>query len=965
MTSQVETYYSNPKSRSAYSGFLRCIYQNVRGLRTKVTNFNNSVTACEYDIIALSETWLSNDIRDGELFPNTFIVHRDDRHLQALGVSRGGGVLLAVRDFFTSIRIDLSSVSDAVPIIDIVGVKLMLDGGRSLFIFVVYIPPRVSVADFERFFDLLNGTGLLVHEFVILGDFNTPGFHDNITDSFTTTLHNFVDFHDLRQCNNISNTYGRLLDLVFSNLSCDVGKALDPLVEEDGYHPALSIDILMKSAPFRNFAVNTEAESFNFRKTNFPLLYERLASQDWSDLDLTMSVDDACSKFYQILHQIFESTVPKQKMKTSHRYPSWFDSEIIREIRKKQSLFRNYKKYRSQDQKKLFERQRSRVKKLIAHAYDKFIEDVENSLCSEPQKFWSFIHKKRNNTRLPGVMKCDDVELSTPQTIVDSFAEYFGSVYTPSDSSNVQPPNFSSSPPSVSIEHISEDEIIRALKRSKNSFTAGVDGIPSFLLRDCACVFGKPLQKIFNLILRRSTFPSIWKKSFITPVHKKGTISDVKNYRPISLLCNFAKTFESILYHHIYSAVKSHISPHQHGFMEKRSTVSNLACFKQFVAEVIDDGGQVDVIYTDFQKAFDQIDHFALLQKLKSFGFSEALLSLFSSYLRDREQFVKYQNFISRVFVPSSGVPQGSNLGPLLFLIFINDIVNGVVSERLLFADDLKLFLRVVSVSDAALLQRDIEAIEGWCIANRLYLNVSKCKVMTFSKKRSVVVYPYIMSGSILQRCDSVKDLGVTFDPKLDFSHHRANIVSQSYKMYGMIYRNCGEFRNCDALKTLYFALIRSRLEYCSVIWYPYYKAHIHSIELVQRRYLKFLSFLEDGVYPIRGIDYTLLLTRFSFISLETRRTISVIKLLHNILNNNLDCSYLLSKINFFVPRSPSSVRRPITFYNQTSRTNILFHSPVSLMCYEFNKFSSKCDINFHSIKFIILQIHRSNELLL
>ena len=192
------------------------------------------------------------------------------------------------------------------------------------------------------------------------------------------------------------------------------------------------------------------------------------------------------------------------------------------------------------------------------------------------------------------------------------------------------------------------------------------------------------------------------------------------------MLCNFSKIFESVIYKHIYFQIKSLLATEQHGFVDKRSTVTNLACFSQFVSEVIDKQGQVDVVYTDFQKAFDQIDYYILLNKLQSYGFTQSLLSLLESYLLNRVQFVRYCNFYSSSFSPTSGVPQGSNLGPLLFLIFINDIVDDISCGKLLFADDMKLYLEIRAPGDALTLQKNLDIISNWCAQNRLTLNVSK-----------------------------------------------------------------------------------------------------------------------------------------------------------------------------------------------------------------------------------------------
>ena len=179
---------------------------------------------------------------------------------------------------------------------------------------------------------------------------------------------------------------------------------------------------------------------------------------------------------------------------------------------------------------------------------------------------------------------------------------------------------------------ITAEDVLINLKESKDSFTMGIDGIPFFLPKDCAQILAEPLCIIFNLIIKKSVFPSLWKKGYICPIFKKGQQNQVTNYRGISILCNFAKVFESILYYHIYSSTKLLISSSQHGFVQKKSTITNLAVFSQYISEVIDGNGQCDVIYTDVEKAFDKIEQFCNI-------------SFTNLSLTGRISFVKYSNF--------------------------------------------------------------------------------------------------------------------------------------------------------------------------------------------------------------------------------------------------------------------------------------------------------------------------------
>ena len=366
------------------------------------------------------------------------------------------------------------------------------------------------------------------------------------------------------------------------------------------------------------------------------------------------------------------------------------------------------------------------------------------------------------------------------------------------------------------------------------------------------------------------------------PNIKKGIKHDIKNYRSISSISNFAKVFETLLYKEIFNLTKHLITPYQHGFVPKRSIVTNLAVYSQFVSEAINANEQVDVISTDFQKTFDQIDHQIFLGKLDRLGFTQPMLHLFRSYLLNRQFFVRYRNFISTSFTPTSGILQGSNLCPLLFLLFINDLPDIVTSHKLLFADDFKLYRKICSMEDCLILQHDIEFLILWCRLNRLTLNISKCVVVTMSRKQMLFHYDYIIDGTIIKRSTVYNDLGILFDDKFTFIEHINEVVAKAYKTYGFIYRNCKDFNNPHVLKILFFSLVRSILEYGSLIWYPIYATHCNHIEFVQRKFLKFLTFLEDGTYPPQGYGHSILLGRFGVVSLNKRRDMLCIKFLIN-----------------------------------------------------------------------------------
>lgn len=567
---------------------------------------------------------------------------------------------------------------------------------------------------------------------------------------------------------------------------------------------------------------------------------------------------------------------------------------------------------------------------------------MEKNISSNPNTFWSYINNIKNTTAIPNVMNHNGITMTDPQQIVNAFAEFFETAYISpqSNQSNDEPPI---SAPIFTIQQFTEADTLKALKKMKPKLITGPDGIPAFLVKDCANILAVPLSIIFNLSIETSTFPEIWKTSKICPVYKKNEKQEVSNYRPIVILCNFSKAFEILLHESVSFHVKSQICINQHGFTPGRSTSTNLLYLTQYTAEVLDMGGQVDIIYTDFSKAFDRLNHDILLKKLSFFGFSPSLIEFFKSYLIERHQFVLYRGFKSNVIHAKSGVPQGSVLGPLLFNIFVNDIVSRLNCNSLLYADDMKIFTSINCEDDSERLQNDLDNLQSWCDKNELPLNCDKCYTMSFSRKQDLSLNEYVINNTIILRRDKLKDLGVTFDTKLTFNDHIAEITASAYKKLGFIIRNSKGFENSNTLFLLFNAFVRSKLEYASIIWNPAYQIHKNNIEGTQRHFLKYLYFREEGIYPPRGFPHEELLSKFHVPDLNNRRIFSSCVFLHKLINFKFDSPQILEMIKFHTPTFQT--RSYNLFYLSTPRTNLLKHSPLHVMCSNFNSLPRDIDI--------------------
>ncbi|BES89632.1 Retrotransposon protein [Nesidiocoris tenuis] len=381
-----------------------------------------------------------------------------------------------------------------------------------------------------------------------------------------------------------------------------------------------------------------------------------------------------------------------------------------------------------------------------------------------------------------------------------------------------------------------------------------------------------------------------------------------------------------MLVNHITPPVRQFLIPEQHGFLSGRSTVTNLMVFQDYILEAFRRGRQVDCVYTDFSKCFDKIPHPQLFAKLREFGFHGELYQWLVSYLSGRRMMVRLKGYYSRPFATTSGTPQGSHIGPLIFLIYINGI-NSVFEGRvrfLLFADDVKMFVEVDDPNDCVELQTNLDRFQHWCSDNGLFLNLKKCVAISFSRSEPIN-FNYSLGGCVLARQTCIRDLGILFDSQLSFNSHIDSISSKSMKVLGFIKRNTTDFGDCSAIVLLFVALVRPILEYGSQVWSPFYASSRAALERVQNRFLRYLSFKMGNGYE--NVQYDSLMKASGLSSLEARRQWLDAVMLVKLVNNQIDCAALLSSINFRVPGR--TTRSGDAFLLPHTPTNYLLNKPL------------------------------------
>ena len=383
------------------------------------------------------------------------------------------------------------------------------------------------------------------------------------------------------------------------------------------------------------------------------------------------------------------------------------------------------------------------------------------------------------------------------------------------------------------------------------SKACGPDGINGRVLKELAHEVAPVLKTVFDKSTTSGTLPYQWKEAHVIALFKKGNKRSPNNYRPVSLTSICCKILETFIRNEIVKSLEDQglIHKDQHGFRGGRSCCTQLLEVMEVWTGWYDLGLPWDAIYTDFSKAFDSVPHERLLRKCEAYGIKGNLLKWIRDFLSYRRQRVVLGDKKSDWQDVTSGIPQGSVLGPILFTIFINDMPDVVHSCMKLFADDAKVFRAIESIEDISMIQSDINKLLNWSTIWQLPLNITKCKCVHYGKNNKQ--HKYQIGNSDLAEDQQEKDVGVLFDQTLEFRKHIRGMISKANQRVGLIKRSFSRL-NSKSFKLLYKSLVRPILEYCSVIWNPMYKTDALEIEKVQRRATKLVPELKELSYEER-----------------------------------------------------------------------------------------------------------------
>ena len=776
------------------------------------------------------------------------------------------GILIYVKKGIECSQIELHNNFAEYIAIKIKGVGNDMD---SLLFCCCYRSPSCDVVNSRMLFDLLGG--ISAHPCdrkIVIGDFNFPGIdwvHNfspvPLESEFLNAMYdNFLLQH---VCTATRARYGQIphvLDLVLTNYPfVDDIDYCAPLGKSDHcvLNIKLAVDHKLQSLP-----------KYNYSKGNYVELNKYLTSVDWNQ---KMSNRDNIENLWHVFKSVLIEGVRKYipLVKDFNKNKKWkrpLSPEIRQFIAEKHSLWKKYIQSKDPDVYKKYKKIRNKVSKLVKQNDANEQLQIANSCKTNPKKFWNFVNKKTkclnaipdvSYHRSDGSVLCSDSDLSK----ANIFNEFFSDVFNYNVHYDIADDLEFATLDSIDQIVIDQVEVTKRLKCLNVNKSAGVDEIHPRVLREVADSVSCPLKILFETSMLCGSLPDDWKSANISAVHKKGKKCLVDNYRPISLTSIVVKLFESIVRDRLmqYFLTNHLFSDKQFGFIKGRSTTLQLLNILDDWSRKLEIGGQVDVVYTDLEKAFDKVPHRYLLHKVEKYGVTGNVLNWIRAFLNNRRQRVVVNGAASDWTDVISGIPQGSVLGPLLFVIYINDLVDIISNESCiyLYADDTKLYRHIRCDRDRLLLQQDLNDIVEWINKYLLKLNVNKCKVVSYGK--NVTNYVYNIDSVALENLVMFKDLGVIFDSSLKFSVHITDKIKKANNMLLLINRNFKHL-SPDAFLGLYKSLVRSHLEYAVQAWCPYRKGDIEMLERVQMRATKM-------IHGLRGKSYT---QRLMFLKLPT-----------------------------------------------------------------------------------------------
>ena len=797
--------------------------------------------------IALSETWLKPYISDAQIQLPGYHSIRSDRRSRIRG-----GALLYVHESLPVTKEE--SFDDSV-----CEVAMCTIDSANIILASIYRPPDATMKNFRavtKFIqDYVEKSSSNDHELLLLGDLNFPNISWSDFQIGTTPtsgcnksakeLLQFMSKNLLSQFVQCPTRKDNILDLALSN-STDLVDSVTSTETSLSDHNSVWIKLQHDlSASIHPPPAHFEKNSFRdlkLQKADFEVIQTHLASVDWLLLKHMCSPEEFADLFTLTVLQICSIHTPVKSTNTGALPDSKFQKNRKCLKRKKRKLTNRLRCLKerlpySPNIPKLEDELSIIHLKIRDSIKDELISNESkaiNTIKSNPRFFFSYAKRfLKKKSKIGPIADQEGVLHSDAKRMADLLQDQYSSVFSDPDN-----PDICRTFPNRVLEEVleniefSKQDLIDAIDEIDEHSSCGDHDIPAIVLKRCKDPLSTPIMMIWKESVNTGQIPQRYKEQMIVPIHKKGSKACTANYRPVSLTSHVMKIFERVVRQRIVDHLEDNnlITNSQHGFRKGRSCLSQLLIHVDDILQNLLEGNDTDAIYVDYAKAFDKVDHELLLAKVQSYGIQGKVLEWLRSFLSHRVQKVAVDGSHSYPTFVKSGVPQGTVLGPILFLIFVNDMEDCVEHSKLRsFADDTRLLRAIAVFLDSILLQKDIDSIIKWAEKNNMLLHEDKFEFLSHKTGKDSLLrqlpfiaelHTYNTSSSCLQPAHEVKDLGITISHDLSWTPQINQMAENGKKMAAWalsVFRD----RSPTTMITLYKSLIRSRLEYCCPLWNP------------------------------------------------------------------------------------------------------------------------------------------------